>query len=608
MYSMVGLAPLLAFALVSQSARDPILLQVNATDMPRNLIHVVESIPVKPGPFLLRYPKWIPGNHAPSGPINNVINFHVLANGREIPWARDPVELFDIRVTVPAGVNRIQVVFQDAEQPGGSMTSRLGRLSWNRVIFAPRGLATDIMVKATVKPPAGWQVLTALPVENKGDVVEFKVASLERLIDSPLQMGLNAKVIEVAPGHTLDMLGDDPDNLEIKPETVQGMKNLVAEARELWGARHYREYHWLLTFSGFGAYAGLEHHESSEDGMGADTLKTPEGLDGFGDLVSHEYTHSWNGKYRRPADLWAPDYATPHRGTLLWVYEGMTQYWGYVLPTRSGLWTVDHLKEIFARDTASLAARSGRTWRSVADTATSSSLVRNGGPWGQARRTQDYYIEGAVMWLGVDSTIRRLTNNKRSLDDFCRKFYGGEDTGPRVVTYTFDDIVATLDSVAPYDWETHLRRAMYDVHPAPPTEGVEAAGWRLIYNDKPTPGGRGGRRGGGGASYTHDLGISLDNDGVITDMGIGTPADEAGLAPSMKVLTVGDRPYSSETLTSAIKAAQLGSGPIVLQVQKDGLVSTVRINYRGGLRYPHLERMEGGPDYLAEIAKPKAKR
>lgn len=593
--------PLLASLAFSQGVQDPILLQVNAQDAPRNRIQVIEQIPVRPGPFLLRYPKWIPGEHRPTGTIVNVVNFHVYANGKELPWVRDPVNLFDIRVNVPTGVPSIQVAFEDVEQPGDVFSSRLGRLKWNRVVFAPKGPDSRIMVRASLKAPAGWTVQTALPVSSGGDVIQFQDVSLERLVDSPVQMGLNAKTVQIAPGHFLDMLADDPENLEMKPETLQGIKNLVAEAHALWGAQHYREYHWLLTLSNFSSGEGLEHHESSEDGVSADALKN--GQDYLADLLSHEYTHSWNGKYRRPAGLWQPDLATPQDGTLLWVYEGMTQYWGYVLPMRTGLWTKEHYLDVFASDAASNANRSGRSWRSVADTATSVYIVRDvPRVWQEARRGTDYYSEGALVWLGVDATLRRLTNNQKSLDDFCRKFYGGENSAPKVVTYTLEDIVETLNSVAPYDWAGYLKRAIYDVHPKAPTEGLEAAGWRLVLNEQPSGGG--GRR--GGSTRRYDLGISIDSEGKITDMEIGSPADRAMATPGMKLLAVNDRPYSADVLADALRAAKTAPQPIRVQVVKDGLVSTLSIDYHEGPKSPHLERIEGMPDYLSDIGKPRA--
>lgn len=601
------LLPLIAASLAAQTGQR-IILHVDASEAPRDLIHVLELMPVKPGPFLLRYPKWIPGHHAPGGPLQNVIDFHVMAGGRELPWVRDPVELYDIHVNVPTGVDQIQVRFDDAVSPGSVTTNRLARIDWNTVLFAPKGPVAQIPVVANVKAPDGWAIYDALPLSISGNVAQLPETNLERLIDSPILMGKYSEVVPLAPGHEMDIVADEPNDLIMKPETLQGMKNLVAEAHALWGAQHYRTYHWLLSLSDHGGYAGLEHNECSEDGTGADSFKTQDGLNGLGDLVSHEYTHSWNGKYRRPADLYQPDYATPQGGTLLWVYEGMTQYWGNILPTRAGLWSQEHLKDTLANYAAQMGTKSGRTWRSTEDTAAAASIVRNAGStWNNARRAQDYYVEGVLMWIGADATIRRLTNNKRSLDDFCKLFAGPPDTGPMIVPYKYEDVVRLLDKVAPYDWDGYLKHMIYEVHPAPTTEGLEAAGYRLVFTDQAGPQRGPGRRGRpGGANHDYDLGISLDADGLIQDMNIGSPADKSGLAPNMKVIAIGDKPYSGEVLDAAIKTAQTNSDPMVFEVVQDGVISTLRVDYHGGPKYPHLVRIEGSPDYLSEIAAPKA--
>jgi len=602
---MVGFVPLIALGFGGQG-RQPIVLQVNASDAPRNLLHVVELIPVSPGPLLLRYPKWIPGEHQPSGPLKNVVELHVLANGKDIPWRRDGTEMFDIHVNVPDGVRQVQVVFVDAEQPGDTCTNKLARIKWNRLLFLPKGPAKDIQIQASVKAPDGWHAYNALPMTQSGDTYQLPVTDAERLIDSPALLGQYGKVVTLAPGHEMDMVADEPADLELSDSQLEGMKNVVTEAHLLWGAQHFRTYHWLISLSNFGAFAGLEHNECSEDGMGAQSF-TGGGGNQFGDVLSHEFTHSWNGKYRRPADLYQLDYATPQGGSLLWVYEGMTQYWGNVLPTRAGLWTFDQLHDTFARNAASMAYKSGRTWRSTEDTAASASILRNAGQtWGNARRAQDYYTEGTLIWVGVDATIRKITDGKKSLDDFCKLFYGGKDTGPMVVPYTYQDVLKALNTVAPYDWNSYFQQMVYAVHPGPTTEGLEMAGWKLVFTSEPIAArGGGGSRGRAapGANHAYDIGLSLDADGTITDMLMGSPSDEAGLTPSMKLITVNDRVYSDEALTAAIADAQKTKQPIVLQALKDGAISTIHLPYYDGPKYPHLERIEGTTDYLGLIAK-----
>ena len=609
---MLGVAVLLGLSSLAQSS-NPIQLVVDCTDAPRNMLRVDEKLlPVKPGPFLLRYPKWLPGHHSPSGTIANVINFHVFANGQEIPWKRDGVEMFDIHVDVPNYANTLEVQFINALQPGREMTSSLGRVDWNEVIFFPKGNVEKMDVKASLKTPNGWTAFDALPITQTGDIVDVPLCTGERLVDSPILMGKYAKSYEIAPGHHVDVVADDAAGVQMNDATMQGWKNLVAEAHALWGAQHYRQYHWLLSLSSYGAFAGLEHNECSEDGTGADTFKNDGVDEGLADLISHEYTHSWNGKYRRPADLYQTDYATAQGGTLLWVYEGMTQYWGNILPTRSGLWTMQNLQDTFARNAASMAYKEGRTWRPTEDTAAGASMLRNAGAaWNNARRAQDYYVEGTLVWLGADAIIRKQTNDKKSLDDFCKLFYGGHDTGPMIVPYTYNDLVKALNTVCPYDWNSYLQHMVYDVHPGPTTEGLEMAGWKLVFtNEAPPERRRGGRPGrdGGGPDLTYSVGITLDGTGSVSDMVLGSAADKAGMTPGMKITKVGDKDYSGDVLTAAVNDAAKSNDPISLTVTKDGVTSTVKIDYHGGMRYPHLARIDGTTDYLSEIAAAKASR
>lgn len=585
----------------------PIWLDIDASDAPRNMIRVRETLPVKPGPFLIRYPEWRPGNHGPTGPLANIVDFHLFANGKELTWRRDPVEMYDIHVNIPQNAETLEVRFINAMQPGREMTSRLGRVKTIELIFLPKGNVETMSVKAKMKVPAGWTAFDALPMTQNGDMVDFPLASAERFIDSPALIGLNAKSYEIAPGHFADVVADEAAGVQMNDATMQGWKNLVAEAHALWGAQHYRQYHWLLSLSNFGAFDGLEHNECSEDGTGANAFQSEGVNEGLADLISHEYTHSWNGKYRRPSDLYQTDYATPQGGSLLWVYEGMTQYWGNVLPTRAGMWNMENLKSAFARNAASLANKEGRTWRSTEDTSVAASILRNAGTaWGNARRAQDYYFEGTLVWVGADAIIRKQSNGAKSLDDFCKLFFGGKDSGPEIKPYTYQDLVGALNSIAPYDWNGYFQKMVYDVHPGPTTEGLEMAGWRLVYTNEAPPAQTSGRPGrGGGANHTYDIGVSLDGTGLISDMVIGSSADKAGLAPSMKIIMVGDKQYSSDVLNAAITDAMKSGEPTSVQVSKEGVTSNLKIDYRGGLRYPHLERIEGTKDYLTEIAKPK---
>jgi len=588
-----------------------ILLNVDATDMPRSMIRVDETIAVKPGPFLLRYPKWLPGHHSPSGTIANVVGLHIFAGGNEIPWRRDGVEMFDIHVNVPSNANSLEVKFIDAMQPGRQTTSSLGRAKFCELIFLPKGNVEKMDVKASLTAPSGWTVFDALPITQVGNHVDFPVATAERLIDSPAMMGVNAKSFPMSDVVNLDVVADDAKDLAMPDNISAGLKNLTSEAATLWGAHHYRHYHWLLSLSNFGAFDGLEHNECSEDGSGADTFLSPNGGEGLVYLLAHEYTHSWNGKYRRPADLYQTDYATAQGGSLLWVYEGMTEYWGDVLSARSGLWTPKNLQDTLARNAAGLGYRYGRTWRPTEDTAAAASILRNAGTaWGADRRSQDYYFEGTLVWLGADAIIRKQTNDKKSLDDFCKLFYGGHDTGPMIVPYTYNDLVKALNTVCPYDWNGYLQKMVYDVHPAPTTEGIEMAGWKLVFTNEAPPARGGGRpgRGGGGLDLTYEIGATIDGTGTISDMSTDSIADKAGLAPGMKIVSVNGKDYSSGVLTDAIKAAATSQDKIELKLTKDNVDSTVDIDYHEGMRYPHLVRIDGTPDYLSEIAASHVKK
>ena len=603
--NMLGVAAFLALHSGLQSG--PIQLNVDATDVPRSMIRVDEIIPVRSGPFVLCFPKWPPGHHSPSGSLANVVGFHVFANGKELPWRRDPVEMFNIHVNVPDGASNLEVKFIDAMSPGRE-TSSLGRAKFTELTFLPKGNVEKMDVKAALRAPEGWKVFDALPITQNGNMVDFPVCTAERLLDSPAMMGAHAKQFPMSPEVDLDVVADTDADLAMPDNINNGLKNLVAEANNLWGAHHYRHYQWLLSLSNFGGFDGLEHNECSEDGSGADTFLQRSGAEGLVYLLAHEYTHSWCGKYRRPADLYQTDYTTAQQGSMLWVYEGMTEYWGDVLSSRSGLWTPQNFRDTFARNAAGLAIKYGRTWRSTEDTAAAASILRSAGSaWNQDRRAQDYYFEGTMVWLGADAIIRKQTNDKKSLDDFCKVFAGGKSTGPMIVPYTYDELVRDLNKVCPYDWNGYLQHMVYDVHPAPTTEGIEMAGWKLVYtNEAPAPR-RGGRpgRGGGGVDLMFDFGISIDATGTISDMNTDSLADKSGLAIGMKITSVNGKDYTSDVMTQAVNDAMKTTTPIVLQVTKDDVKSTINVDYHDGMRYPHLVRIDGTPDYFSEIGAAK---
>jgi len=603
--------PLCAAMALGQSSVS-IKMNVDATEAARNVLHTTLTIPVKPGPFSLLYPKWIPGEHSPTGPINDMVGLRLSANGRTIPWTRDPVEMFAFSCEIPAGVSELNVAFDDVSQPGTTMSARLARVKWNRVLVYPRGMNSDaVRIDASIKLPGGWKFATALPVlRERRDDVEFKEVSLTELVDSPLIAGANFRKLTLLSTpllHEMDIVADTPAALEVRPETLLGWQNLVKEAYALYGARHYRSYHFLLTLSDVGGSEGLEHHESSEDGVGEKALSDPSQLIDLGDLLGHEYTHSWNGKYRRPADLTTPDFEPPMHGDLLWVYEGLTEYLGKVLPARSGLWTPENFRESIAAVAAEMDNQSGRKWRPLVDTATAVQFTYSSPrAWMNYRRRVDYYFEGLLLWMEADTIIRRQSQGKLSLDDFCHKFHGGPDTGPMVKTYTFDDIVNTLNQVTPYDWRGFLNERVNMIAVGAPLGGIANGGWKLVYDEKPNEEIRFNGQQRKFMNLTYSIGAIVSTDGVVLDVNPELPAARAGLAPGMKIVGVNGRAWSADALHDAIAATKKAATPIELRVDNGSFQENYKVTYRGGERYPHLERDATKPDLLSEIIKPHA--
>src|SRR2546423_7588015 len=589
-----------------------IKMHVDASDAARNILHTTLKIPVKPGPLSLFYPKWIPGEHSPTGPINDMVGLRLNANGKSIPWQRDDVEMFAFHCEIPAGVSELEVIFDDVSQPATTMSARLARVKWNRLLIYPRGMNSDAIRMATsIKLPAGWKFATALPVlRERRDEIEFKEVSLTELVDSPLIAGANFRKLTLAAApllHEMDIVADTPAALEVKPETLVGWQNLVKEAYALYGARHYRNYHFLLTLSDVGGSEGLDHHESSEDGVGEKALSDPGQLIDLGDLLGHEYTHSWNGKYRRPADLTTPDFEQPMHGDLLWVYEGLTEYLGKVLPARSGLWTPEDFHESVAAVAAEMDNQAGRKWRALGDTATAVQFsYASPRAWMNYRRRVDYYFEGLLLWMEADVIIRRQSQGKLSLDDFCHRFHGGADSGPIVKTYTFDEIVNTLNEVTPYDWRGFLNERVNLINPRAPLGGITNGGWRLIYNEKPNEEVKFNEQQRKFINLVYSIGLMVSSAGVGLDVNPELPAAKAGVAPGMKIVGVNGRAWSADALHDAIAATKNAATPIDLRVENGGFQENYKIDYRGGERYPHLERDTASPDVLDEIIKPHA--
>lgn len=601
-----------------------ISLSVDLTNITDRILGVHEIIPVKPGEVTLLYPQWMPGTHSPSNPVANMAGLVVGANGKRIPWIRDRVDMWAFHLDVPKGANALDLSFQylaPVRPQQGRISNNFANLKWNAVLFYPAGyFSRRIQFAPELRLPDGWKFATALEVKSQnGNMVQFKDTTLNTLIDSPLYAGVNYKRVDLSTGPDnpvyLDVFSDKPEQLEITPEELQYHKNLAVQAQKLFNSHHYEHYDFLFSLSDSVAGQGLEHHQSSEDGLRANYFTNwAAGIQGRG-LLPHEYTHSWNGKFRRPADLWTPNFNVPMQNDLLWVYEGLTTYYGDVLTARSGLRTPDQARDGIAQNAASFEISPGRTWRSLQDTTNQPIISEHGATpeiWQSWQRGYDYYPESALIWLDADTKIRQLSNGQKSLDDFARLFFGINNGSYVTVTYTLEDIVKAMDTVQPYDWAGFFRTRVYEVAPEVPENGIKQGGYRLVYNDsepdwvkhaepiRPT-------------SFGTSLGFTVAGQGggpnpapsgSIIDVVWDGPAFKAGITPDMQLQAVDDQAFSVANLRHAIVAAEKENQPIKLLVKRDDQFLTITLDYHGGLRYPHLERVEGTPDLLDAVLAP----
>jgi predicted metalloprotease with PDZ domain len=590
-------------------------LRVDATDAPRNILHAVVTIPVAAGEVTLVYPKWMPGNHRPTGPIQNLTGVHFRANGQELDWQRDLVDMWAFHMRVPAGAKELEASYDTITYNGknSAASSKVLDLLWNQVVLYPQHTATDaVTVAASVRLPEGWKFGTALTTASQtGNSTAFQPVSLTRLVDSPLIAGQWYRSIQLTsagetPLHVIDMVGESEESLQMTDKDVASYKQLVAETGQLFGARHYEKYHFLWTLSDQTAHHGLEHHESSDNGTAEDVFSDSSSHDLEASLLPHEFVHSWNGKYRRPVGLATSDYQEPMKGDLLWVYEGLTDYLGNVLAARVGLRSAEQFREELAYTAAMLDHRAGRTWRPLQDTAVSvQTLFAAPAQWTNWRRSADYYPEGDLLWLEVDTLIRRQTNGQKSLNDFCHAFYGGQSGPPRVVPYTFEDLVSALNQVAPYDWGRLLRERLDSKSAHAPLGGIENGGWKLVYDDQKNATMDAVEKIGGILDLSFSLGMIVTSDGEVRDVIPGSPAFSAGLGPGMKVIAINSRKWSKDVMRAALSAAVHNQQPIAILVENGEYYSTYPVNYHGGEQYPHLVREQVLPDMLGEIIKPQ---
>jgi predicted metalloprotease with PDZ domain len=589
-------------------------LAVAVTKPEQHVFYVTEKIPVTPGPLTLYYPKWIPGEHGPNGPIGNVAGLFFRADGKALAWQRDPVDVFTFHLDVPQGVSALTVEFELLPSRSDvSLTPQMAVLEWNQVALYPAGLPTaKIEIQPRITLPSDWHYATALDTASKsGSTYTFAPVSFNNLVDSPLMAGEYFREVDLSPGnpvhHYLDMVADAPGDLAITPDELEGMRNLIVQANRLFGSHHYHSYRFLLSLSDHlaGHGGGLEHHQSSDNGLFADLLVNKQMFLGEASLMPHEYVHSWNGKFRRPAKLWQPDFQTPEHTRMLWVYEGLTNYWGNVLAARSGLFTPDQFRAMLAYTAAGQDHRPGREWRPLIDTTVGEPMGGFGVDYGNWRRGSDYYDEGVLIWLGVDTKIRELTHDRRSLDDFAKHFYGMDNGSYVTKTYTFDDLVKALDAVAPYEWAGYLHKLLDTTSDHAPLEGLTGSGWKLVYSSEKNPyeEARGVIH-----HFTRTLfsvGFTTNGDGVIGDVLWNSPAFKAGLAPGMTLVSVNGLTFSPQVFLHEINdTSKPGHGQLVFVASGSGITRTYTLDYSGGLRYAHLVRSKGAPDYLGQIIAP----
>lgn len=600
------------------TAANPMTITADLTDAPRKLLHAEIEIPVKPGPFTFTAAKWIPGGHSPAGPIGDFAGILVTGNGQPIPWRRDDVDMYAFHINVPEGVTRLHI-HDDflAVNQGMDVAPNLAVLEWERLMLYPAGVpVSQIVVVPSVIVPSGWHLGTALAsTKSSGNIATFAETTIRHLEDSPILAGLYFKEIPVAPNlkpqHFLDVAADSPQVLDqnVTPKFLAALNKLVPEAWAMYGSHHYNSYHFFLTLSDFAGRHGLEHQESSNNGDSHNAFSDPIQAEQNGELLPHEFSHSWNGKYRRPVGLDTPDFATPMKGELLWVYEGLTRLLGDVLAVRSGFETADQFREALAYSAASLDEKPGRVWRNVEDTAVSAPIQGGGLAYKNWRRNYDYYGEGELLWLHTDMLIRKLTNGQKSLHDFLLIFLAkGGNTGPITLPYDFDELVSDLNQVAPYDWAHFLRERITSLSPHADLDGITLSGWKLVYADEASSYEKGDV--GKTVDAYFSLGLLVREDGTIGDVRFFSPAFDAKLSPGEKIETINGRAFSPAALEQALTERKSGSAladaakPIYMTVGVGGIERDVSVIYHGGERFPLLERNADAPDLLSDLLAP----
>ncbi len=591
----------------------PITLSVDATDLAHHIFRAHETIPVtKSGAMTLLYPQWLPGHHSPGGPIAMLSGLIIHAGNQRIEWTRDPVEMYAFHIAVPEGARTIDADFQfdsavETSEGRIMMTPAMLSLEWNTVALYPAGyFSRDIQFVPSVKLPHGWKFATALETASSGDTTTFKPVPFNTLVDSPMIAGANFERLDLDPSGVapvyFDIVADKPNQILVKPEQLAAHRALMQQAYKLFGSHHYDHYDFLVSLSDKLGGIGLEHHQSSEDGtIPRYFLDWGETAPARG-VMSHELTHSWNGKFRRPADLWTPNFNVPMRDSLLWVYEGQTQYWGIVLAARSGLFSKQEALDQLALIAATYDHYAGRAWKSLQDT-TNDPIVANRRPipWHSWERSEDYYNEGLLTWLDADTLIREKTNGQHSLDDFARTFFGVNNGSYVTDTYTFEDVASTLNGVEASDWTKFLRAHLDEHAKGAPLDGLARGGYRLVYTDVENEFQKGNEKIRKSTDLSFSLGLVVDKDDTTTEVYWDSPAFKAGMTVGTKIVAVDGDAFDATALKDAIRWSQATQVPIELLVEDNTQFRTIRIDYHGGLRYPHLEATGSGARSLDAI-------
>jgi predicted metalloprotease with PDZ domain len=596
--------------------RGTLRLSVDATDTRHKVLSAHETIPAQqPGPMVLLYPAWESASHAPTVALRRLAGLVIHAGRRRLDWRRDPVDVHAFLVHVPPGTTQLDVDFQYLAPTGRDgpleMTPGLLQLAWQHVVLYPAGwFARNLVVEPHLRLPDGFHFGTALEVNSVSDSeVAFKPVSLEALIDAPVMAGRFSERRTLVTGErpvAAQYFADDAAALVGAAAQDAPWRAVIAEAAQLFGPAHFRRYDFLVALSdGLPGPGGVEHTASSEIVLPPDFLRTPSAHLPDVDVVAHEYAHAWNGCYRVPAELWTPTPNVPMRDSLLWIYEGQTELWARVLAARAGQRSVAETRDALAVDAAVAATRAGRAWKSLADSA-HDPISMAGRPvvWRDWQRREDYYSEGVLLWLNVDAIVRRETGGRRGLDDFAHDFFAQRDGSSAIATYTVEDVYAALNRLAPFDWAGWFGQRLSAHDDRGLLDGLTADGWRLVFTPTPTALFTQLEAEDGAHNLTYSIGITVTAAGVLKSVAWNGPAFRAGLAPGARLLTVNGQPFRLDALDAAIAA----SSPTGIDVtaDADGERAALRIDYRGGPRYPRLERLPNTSDGLTRLLAPRA--